>query len=293
MESAKKLLLLSFLSYAIAVEGFECRQKMVQKELYRAIFKVINENAITSSEKSVSNVELLNMGIPLSYSDFNPGRQQINKLPSRILEKGLPFVDKIYPTLSRFSSSLSNFSISNRILKSYHFDSISSVYDYILTHMMLLPQNFSNEEVLRAKYYLQELVPNPERVLRNESQLPRFLLYDYYRSNYIHQKGLKMDAIDKNRTLLSQSSFEKWGQKKLSSLESDTEAAYQKWQAFGYKSEVEKQLQFFEIDTHEDKLMETRALFESMAQPSEKDAHLTIYPYTLQPTNWYKHLKVR
>ena len=35
------------------------------------------------------------------------------------------------------------------------------MYDYILMHMMLLPQNFMEEELLRAKFYLQELVPNP------------------------------------------------------------------------------------------------------------------------------------
>ena len=157
--------------------------------------------------------------------------------------------------------------------------------------MMLFPQNFSDEEVLRAKYYLQELVPNQERVIRNETQLPRFMLYDYYRSNYLHQKALKDTAIDTNRTYLPQQSFEVWGQRKLSGFESDTEAAYQKWQTFGYKSEVEKQLQYFEVDTHEDKLMATRALFKSTGQPSGRDAHITNYPFSLEPADWYHYLK--
>ena len=236
----------------------------------------------------------MSTGIPLSISDFNPRKpsrfSRAGALPLTVIEKALPLADKIYPTGSSQFKIPSNISSS---VKEYRYDSFSSMYDYILTHMMLIPQNFSDQEVLRAKYYLQELVPNPERVLRNETKLPRYLLYDYYRSNYLSQKSARDDAIDKNRIGLTQQHFEIWGQKKLSGLESDTTSAYHKWQAFGYKSEVEKQLQYFEIDTHEEKLMSRRALFKSLGRPSEVATQTTLYPFTMQPEKWFKHLEVR
>ena len=296
MEFASTKLLLSLaIACFVCTQGIntnKCHQETILNELYRSLYRAIDENTICSSDRSITNVQLLNQGLPLLYSDFNPGKpkrfSRPGSLPSFVVENGLPLVDKIYPNGPSKFKLLTNTSAST---KDYRFDSFSSMYDYVLTHMMLTPQNFSDQEVLRAKYYLQELVPNPERVLRNETQLPRYLLYDYYRSNYNHQKSSKDDAIDSNRTHLAQQSFEIWGQKKLSGLESDTEAAYQKWQVLGYKSEVEKQLQYFDIDTHEDKLMSTRALFKSMGRPSERNAHVTIYPYTLEPEDWFKHLQ--
>ena len=270
-----------------------CYEKTVQRELYRSLYRVIKESLVSMEEKSTTNVELLDTGIRLSYDDYSPGKPSRfsvpGSLPLSVVENGLPIVDKIYPTGSERFRAFSNSSVKN---KDTRFDLFSSTYDYILTHMMLMPQNFSDQEVLRAKIYLQELVPNPERVLRNESQLPRFLLYDYYRSNYLSQKEKKDDAMNENRASLTDSDFQVWGQKTLSKLESDTEAAYQKWQTFGYKSEVEKQLQYFEVDVHEDKLMSTRALFQSMGRASEGAGHVTIYPFTLEPSDWFKHLKI-
>lgn len=291
------LLLLSFLCPSQGVDVSQCHKNLIQKELYRSLYRAIKENAICTSQKVITNVELLDLGTPLSFEDFDPGKpssfaaifSQPGALPLSVVENGIPLVDQVYPTGTNQFQLLSNYSDDS---KDYRFDSFSSTYDYILTHMMLLPRNFSDDEVLRAKYYLQELVPNPELVLRNETKLPRFLLYDYYRSNYLHEKGVKDDAIDTNRTHLTQLKFELWGQKKLSKFESDTEAAYVKWQAFGYKSEVEKQLQFFDVDKHEDKLMNTRALFKSMGRPSEREAHRTIYPFTLEPSNWFEKLKL-
>lgn len=279
---------------AQAIDPSRCVQKEILKELYRSLFEVLNKTAICSRERGQENIELLELGTPLAYSDFNPGKPnrfaQPGDLPSFVMENGLSLVDTIYPTGSARFRLHNNVSAS---IKDYHFDSMSSTYDYILTHMLLTPQNFTDTEVLRAKYYLQELVPNPERVLRNDTQLPRFLLYDYYRLNYIMKKSSKDDAIASKRVQLPQQSFEVWGQKKLSSYESDTEAAYNKWQAFGYKSEVEKQLQYFDIDTHEDELMSVRALFKSMGRPSERDAHKTIYPYKMEPSDWYRQLRVK
>ncbi len=268
-----------------------CAQRELLKELYRSLYQVLNENAICSQENGQENIELLDLGTPLLYSEFDPGKPSRfstpGELPTSVLENGLPLVDKVYPTGS------ARFRLSNNItdsMKDYHFESLSSTYDYILTHMVLTPQNFSDADVLRAKYYLQELVPNYEQVLRKEENLPRFLLYDYYRSNYITVKEKMDDTMESNRLRFTQQKYEEWGREKLSTYESDTEAAYNKWQEFGYKSEVEKQLEYFDIDTHEVKLMSTRALFMSLGRPSERDAHVTVYPYKFEPSSWYKQL---
>lgn len=242
----------------------------------------------------MANVEVLQLGQPLTYSDYNPGRpsrfSKPGTLPLSVVENALPLVDKIYPAGTVKYKMLTNQSTK---IESYRFESFSSMYDYILMHMMLLPQNFTEEETLRAKFYLQELVPNPEQVVRNETRLPRYLLYDYYRSAYLQKKALKNTAIDSVRRHSSQTEFEQWGQKKLSTLESDVEAAYNKWQAFGYKADVEKQLQYFEDDIQEDKLMNARASFKAAGQSSRRNAHLTVYPFTLEPADWFRQLKVR
>ena len=71
--------------------------------------------------------------------------------------------------------------------------------------------------------------------------------------------------MDSHRESLTQPGYENWWVKILPTLESNSEAAFQKWMIFGYKTDVEKDLQYFDIDTHEDKLMSTRALFKSMS----------------------------
>lgn len=271
--------------------GPSCHQKAVLKELYRSLYRVINQHAVCDKDKPMTNVEVLNLGQPLTYSHFNPGKPsrfaKPGTLPLSVIENALPLVDKIYPVGTVKYRMLTN---QTTKIESYRFESLSSMYDYILMHMMLLPQNFTEEELLRAKFYLQELVPNLELVVRNETQLPRYLLYDYYRSSYLEKKTLKSDAIDSTRRHSSQTEFEQWGQRKLSRLESDVEAAYNKWQAFGYKSDVEKQLQYFEDDIQEDKLMNARASFKAAGQSSQREAHLTVYPFTFEPTDWYRQL---
>ena len=280
-----------FYHQVAALDSDKCIQQEILKKLYLNMYEALER--MCADEMGQENIELLDVGIPLLYSKFNPGKPsrfaKPGDLPMFVLENGQSLVDQVYPVGSARYRQAYNITDS---VKGYHFDSLSSTYDYILTHIVLTPQNFSDVDVLRAKYYLQELVPNPERVIRNDTELPRFLLYDFYRKNYTMTKSRKDDEIALKRTQLTQQSYELWGQKKLSVYESDTEAAYYKWQEFGYKSEVEKQLQYFDIDTHEDRLMSTRALFKSMARPSERDAHVTIYPYQLEPEDWYQQLEV-
>ena len=288
------LTFLALLSSSLAVFTTPCAQQAVLKELYRSLYDVLDKKAVRSSDVGQENIELLDLGIPLTYSDFNPGKRSRfavpGELPTFVLENGLPLVDKVYPTGSARFREKNNITDS---IKDYHFDSLSSTYDYILTHMVLTPQNFSDAELLQAKYYLQELVPNFERVVRDVDQLPRFMLYDYYRRNYTKVKEDMEDEIASNRVRLPRTKYEEWGREKLSPYEKEKEAAYNKWQEFGYKSEVEKQLEYFNIDTHEVKLMSIRALFMSLARVSERNAHLTIYPYQFKPSSWYKELKVQ
>ena len=275
----------------------KCQQRAVLKDLYRWLHSAIAEHSCVGVRSDVEHVSLLDAGIPLQYSKFNPGKPnrytQPGTLPQFVIENGLPYVDKVFPTgtRSKKSSQPANSSLSE---KDYHFDLLSSTYDFVLIHMMVSPRNFSDQEILRAKYYLQELIPNPERVFLNKSQLPRYLLYDYYRSLYFGEKAAKDQAIAERRSsAISQQDFENWGQKDLPALQSDTESAFNKWQIFGYKSEVEKQLQYFDIDVHEDKLMSARALFKSMERPSERNPHDIVYPFTLKPEKWYNALKIR
>ena len=86
---------------------------------------------------------------------------------------------------------------------------------------------------------------------------------------------------------ITQQMFEEWGQKELPPLMSNIDAAYMKWQVLDYKTEVENQLRYFDVDRQEDKLMSTSALFLSAGRPSERDPHVTIYPFTFIPHNWY------
>ena len=269
-----------------------CRRQAVKKEIYTSLHDAVTKYSIEHSQ--TQHIDLLPLGLPLDYDDFNPGKTSRfatpGTLPHKVIENALPLVDKIFPTGATVKPAPTNVSESD---KDYHFDSLSSTFDFILTHMMVLPRNFSTEETLRAKYYLQELVPNPELVLQNKTELPRYLLYDYYRSLYLKEKEAKETQMDLHRESLTQQDYENWGVMKLPTLESDADAAFQKWMIFGYKTEVEKELQYFDIDAHEDKLMSSRALFKSMAVNSERDPHVQIYPFRLEPEKWYQVLTSR
>jgi len=67
-----------------------CAQQEVLKELYRSLYDILEKNAACSSDGSQENIELLDIGIPLSYSDFNPGKQSRfavpGELPTFVLE---------------------------------------------------------------------------------------------------------------------------------------------------------------------------------------------------------------
>ena len=272
-----------------------CYPRAILADIYRNLHGVIKDHVI-GCDSGGKHVELLSLGKPLKYDDFYPGKRkpplminQLGTLPVSVVENAIPLVDRIFPTDTTIDSQ-------NDIKAQgvYNFDSLSSAFSYILRHMMVKPKNFTSEDVLKAKYYLQELVPNSEQVLNtNAPSLPRLLLYDYYRSHYLEVSGQRDSQIDKNRLKLTQSMFETWGQKELPSLMSDVDAAYMKWQVLGYKTEVENQLQYFDVDRQEDKLMKTRALFRSAEKSSERDPHVTIYPFTFIPDDWYQVLKSR
>ena len=267
---------------------FTCRQKTIKKGIYTSLHDAFTKYSIEYPE--TQHVDLLPLGLPLDYDDFNPGKTSRfatpGTLPIKVVENALPLVNKIFPTGATVKPITTNI-LSD---KDYHFDSLSTTFDYILNHMMVLPRNFSSDEKLRAKYYLQELVPNPELVIQNKTELPRYMLYDYYRSLYLREKENKETQMDSHRDSMTQEDYEHWGVKELPTLESDADAAFQKWLIFGYKAEVEQELQYFDIDTHEDKLMSTRALFKSMAVYSERDPHKQIYPFRFEPEKWYQVL---
>ena len=131
-----------------------CYQRSVLSNIYSSLHDAIKENVIGCDDGG-KHVELLSSGKPLRYNSFNPGKRkqpltlsQFGTLPMSVVENALPFVDKIFPTTS---------SIPKKVQDDYNFESLSSTFSYILRHMMVRPKNFTNEEVLKAKYYLQEL----------------------------------------------------------------------------------------------------------------------------------------
>ena len=291
------VLVLCLLPFILAVQAAQhpsvdesCHPRAVLADIYRDLHDAI-ENQVIGCDSGGKHVELLSLGKPLKYDDFYPGKRklpltinQLGTLPISVVENALPLVDKIFPTDATMEDT--------EALNDYNFDSLASTFSYILRHMMVKPKNFTSEDVLKAKYYLQELVPNSEQVLiKDAPSLPRLLLYDYYRSHYLEVSGQRDNQIDTHRLKLTQSMFETWGQKELPSLMSEVDAAYMKWQVLGYKTEVENQLQYFDVDRQEDKLMKTRALFRSAEKSSERDPHVTIYPFTFIPDDWYKILK--
>lgn len=298
MRKMKVVLLLLLLPFVLVVHAAhnpadQCHPRAVLADIYRDLHDAI-KNQVIGCDSGDKHVELLGLGKPLKYDDFYPGKRklpltinQLGTLPISVVENALPLVDRIFPTGKTTDSQKDE-----KVREDYNLDSLSSTFSYILRHMMVKPKNFTSEDVLKAKYYLQELVPNSEQVLiKNASSLPRLLLYDYYRSRYLEASGQRDSQIDKNRVKLTQSMFEMWGQKELPTLMSDVDAAYMKWQVLGYKTEVENQLQYFDVDRQEDKLMKTRALFRSAEKSSERDPHVTIYPFTFIPDDWYRVLK--
>lgn len=263
----------------------ECKQI----ELYRSLRAAISR-CVSDVSSGAKHVALLDSGIPLSYHDFYPGPSLPGlgeSLPSRIIENAQTLVNKVpLPRQVLFANTTTQ--------KVSRFDSLSSVYEFVLEHMMVAPKNLPSDVVLRAKCYLQEQVPNPERVVRDDqATLPRFLLYDYYRHQYLQRKKEWQATIDHNRDKMEVNDFEEWSLKNLPLQDSDINAIFEKWQLFGYKAEVEKQLQYLEIDRHEDKLLSTKALFKSLAKISLQNLDKMVYPVTFSPANWYLSLQTR
>ncbi len=280
----------------------QCYSTAVQNDIYRSLHDTINEHMI-KCESGSKHVEILGMGKPLKFDDFDPGittkpksglkSSLFGQLPLSIIEKSLPIVDKIFPAESLIKTVAVN-TTEHSLLRDYNFDSLSSTFKYVLEQMMVTPKNFTSDELLRAKYYLQELVPNPESVVdASASSLPRFILYDYYRAHYLEESGMRDTEIESKRMKLSQQLFKEWSHKKLPPLVSNAEAAYMKWQIFGYKTEVENQLQYLEMGNPEDRLMRSRALFRSAARFAESDPHLKVYPISFVPENWHNILNSR
>ena len=279
----------------------QCFSTSVQNDIYRILHDTIKEH-LAQCESGKKHVEVLGVGKPLKYEDFNPGVaanakrvsfSNFGRLPLSIVEIALPIVDKIFPAESMIKPIAVN-TTGHSLLRDYNFDSLSSTFKYVVEQMLVTPKNFTSDELLRAKYYLQELVPNPEHVLeRNASSLPRFILYDYYRAQYLDESGKRDNEIETKRLKLSQQQFKEWSHKEFPPLVSNAEASYMKWQVFGYKTEVENQLQHFDMGNQEDRLMRSRALFRSAARFSEKDPHFKVYPVTFLPDKWHNILKSR
>ena len=277
----------------------QCYSTAVQNDIYRSLHDTIKEHMV-KCESGSKHIEVLGMGKPLKFDDFNPGvttkpkpalkLSQFGHLPLSIVEKSLPIVDKIFPAESLIKPVAIK-TTAHSLLRDYNFDSLSSTFKYVLEQMMVTPKNFTSDELLRAKYYLQELVPNPENVVdASASSLPRFILYDYYRAHYLDESGTRDSEIESKRMKLSQQHFKEWSHKELPPLVSNAEATYMKWQIFGYKTEVENQLQYLEMGNPEDRLMRSRALFRSAARFAEIDPHMKVYPISFVPENWHNIL---
>ena len=77
----------------------------------------------------------------------------------------------------------------------------------------------------------------------------------------MREKENKETQIGLHRDFMTQEDYENWVVKELQMLESNAYAAIQKWLVFGYKTEVEQGLQYFDIDTHEDKYIDEHPRF--------------------------------
>ena len=242
----------------------------MNKEFYKGLHKAM-EGLLSGDSKTQQRVEILDVGVPLHYSDFYPGATKQSARAA--MENVQDVVDKVY--LSDPPTNMTN--------------SLSEAYGCVLKQ--LATRGVEDENIARA--YMQETVPNPESVLK-DAPLPRYVLYDYYRANYLHMKSVEASSIETNRQELSLRSFEDWGEKQLSVIDSDAQAAFQKWQVYGYKHEVERYLQHMELDTMaEDKHLSWLASYKSQGVRSDKDAHVTVYPHEMEPKDWYKELAVK
>ena len=262
-----------------------CLQKTLQRDLYISLHDTVTRHCIKHPEKM--HVDLLPIGLRLDYDDFNPGKiprfATTRTLPVKVIENALPLVDKIYPIgVTVEPKPDANY---------YRFNCLSSTFEFILAHMMVLPSSL--DELEEQLNFLQAAAPNPELVVQNADELPRYMLYDYYKSLYLKEREEKELQMARQRDSLTQEDYEKWGINILPTLESKVDAAFQKWMIFGYKMEVETKLLSFDIDTHEDRLISTRALFKSMAVFSERDPHEKIYPFRFEPKNWYQVLNTK
>ena len=266
----------------ITLDKPACYQHAVQRELYSSLHSAIETGLLdTFTNKTSQRAEILGDGVPLAYNDFYLGDRKRKSLPMSIVEKALPFVDRIYP---------SNSPTDSKSIKEYGYESLSSTYGYILHRVK---RKASDSNTTSARDYLHELIDNPESVVFPDPKVSRLLLYDYYRLQYLNTKAAEEKAVKDSNLIAMMPEYNNVAVDVVA-FKSHTASALYKWQAYGDKDQVELHLQLLDVDNSEgNKISGLRSLYKSSRVRSERNVHINVYPFAFKPDKWYRMLKTK
>ena len=167
--------------------------------------------------------------------------------------------------------------------------SLARLYESILDNLDQVGFDDQSENTKQLYYEaldkLIELVPDPE----NSSQIPLFDLYTKLKKAY-HNEQQKVDkTFREKKTQLETEDYQLWLERNYHILDAQIETAYQRWLLYGQKQLTENYLSHLDVASSENPLEKARLALRLSGSISEDWSH-RVYPVSLSPSNWFRHL---
>ena len=251
--------------------------KPIEIDLYQEIETALLEHIADMDENGVP--VLLDSGRILHFGDFDHGRLfdgSEDTVPPVVMERMFDLMDVI-PDVSHLISQPDNSA------------SLAETYKDLINNMEVKSKAVSEDELTAATMYLQELVADLENHPETSGVLkPRLSIYLRYKLEY-HVKRTNMEqVINNNKATLSGEEFSSWYTTQGKQLEYETNSIYLKWEALGYKSDVEVQLAVLDLEDHSVLLNEARAILLAASKTSLVHEDKQYFPVGLFPSRWYE-----
>ena len=229
-------------------------------------------------------------GKVLNPFDFYPGKKYIDycnnpenytekvDIPQHMMERVFYLVDVI-PGAHPVTGETTGYSLA-RLYESI-LDNLDQVgFDDLSEHERKLYSEASDK--------LVELVHDPDDM----SQVSRFQLYIKLQKAY-HDEQQKVErTVREKRMQLDAENYKVWIERNYNLLDAQVETVYKRWLLYGQKHLTESYLARLDVVSAEKSLEKARLALRLSGFMSQ-DLSRKVYPVSLSPSNWFRHLNTR
>ena len=231
--------------------------------------------ALASEEQHLA---LLGTARLLGYDDYYPGRDfdgSEETIPPVILENMFSLVDVI-PDASSLVADIEE-------------EPLAEVYKSLVHGLQVKGDDTDPVQMQEAREYLQAVVDDAGGL--NAVPLPRLSLYLQYKSRYYLKKLEVETLIEAQRKRLFGRQFSDWYDRQAQLLQSGIEDAMMKWNVFGDKDAVEKNISKLNLEDFSEPLDEARSLLLATRKRSKTREDAFYYPVEFVPSQWFELLQ--